>query len=481
MQMNIEAFKTKRILVVGDIMLDNYYKGAVNRISPEAPVPVFLKQKETSVLGGAANVAANLIAAGQNASIMSIIGKDANGEELKRLIEAKGIGSELLFKVNRKTTVKTRFLADNNQQLLRMDVEDSSDVSEEVAKTIIEQFCTHILEYNLIILSDYKKGFLTYYICQSVISAAKENNIPVLIDVKDEKTEKYCGATLLKPNRNELKQLSGMNVGCDEEIVLAAEKLRVKCACKYVLATLGSKGMVLIGDGIPFFLPAMTREVYDVSGAGDTTIAYLSVCIANGMSIRESMEIANYAASIQVGKVGTSSVELREVVETINESKSNVNHKILDDKEILSFRVKNTNKKIVFTNGCFDILHVGHKRYLQEAARLGDILIVGVNSDASVKRLKGPSRPVNPEQDRMEILSALGFVDYVVLFDEDTPYELIKTIQPDILVKGGDYSIENVVGRDIVEARGGRVELIQFVEGKSTSNIINKINTQSNE
>ena len=239
--------------------------------------------------------------------------------------------------------------------------------------------------------------------------------------------------------------------------------------------TLGARGMVLVGDGEPYFVKSLAREVFDVSGAGDTTISYLAACMVNGMTIRDAVDIANYAAGIQVGKVGTSSVRWQEVRDLMSNEDHGYLHKILTAEDVTRFREDNKDKKIVFTNGCFDILHVGHKRYLQQAATLGDLLIVGVNSDDSVRRLKGPDRPVNTEQDRAEMLSALGFIDYVVIFEEDTPYELIKKIQPDVLVKGGDYKPEEVVGRDIVEARGGRLELIQFVDGKSTTRIIEKI------
>ena len=457
-------------------MLDNYYVGDVRRISPEAPVPVFRKHSERSVLGGAANVAANLVAADQQVSMMSMIGKDVNGETLMGLFEQKGVSTKLITKLNRSTTIKTRFLADNNQQLLRLDVEDTNPISKEECDVMLEKLEKEIDQFDLVLMSDYLKGLMTPEFTQSVIRLAKEKDIPVVIDVKDPKYEKYYGATLLKPNLNELRALTGESAKTDEEIVSAAEELRKRCNCKYVLTTLGAKGMVLVGDGEPYFIKSLAREVYDVSGAGDTTIAYLATCMANGLSIREAMNIANYAAGIQVGKVGTSSVSWQEVRDLVSNEDHGAYQKILTKEDIVRFRKDNADKKIVFTNGCFDILHVGHKRYLQQAAALGDILVIGVNSDDSVRRLKGPDRPVNSEQDRAEILSALGFVDYVVIFDEDTPYELIKQIQPDVLVKGGDYKPEEVVGRDIVEARGGRLELIQFVEGKSTTNIINKIN-----
>lgn len=474
----LSKIRSRHILVVGDVMLDNYYVGDVRRISPEAPVPVFRKRSERSVLGGAANVAANLVAANQQTSMMSIIGRDANGKTMMQLFENLGINADLVINLQRSTTIKTRFLADNNQQLMRLDVEDTDPITKTESNKILKKLQKVIDKFDLILMSDYLKGLLTQEFTQGVIKMARKHDIPVVIDVKDPKYGKYYGATLLKPNLNELRSLTGKNVQTDEEIVEAAEELRKRSNCQYVLTTLGAKGMVLVGDGEPYFVKSLAREVYDVSGAGDTTIAYLATCMANEMPIRESVDIANYAAGIQVGKVGTSSVSWQEVRDLISNEDHGIAHKILSAEELNSFRKDNAQKKIVFTNGCFDILHVGHKRYLQQAATLGDILVVGVNSDASVRRLKGPTRPVNNEQDRAEMLSALGFIDYVVIFDEDTPYELIKKIQPDVLVKGGDYKPEEVVGKDIVEARGGQLELISFVEGKSTTNIIKKINQQ---
>lgn len=474
---HIEAIQTKSILVVGDIMLDNYYVGDIKRISPEAPVPVFRKKAERSVLGGAANVAANLVAASQKVSIMSIIGDDECGRSLLSLLHEKIIGTELLIMTPRQTTQKTRFLAGNNQQVLRLDVEDTTPIEKSLCEHILHDLKQCIGSFDLILLSDYMKGLLTYELTQGVIKMANEHRIPVIVDVKDPSVYKYKGATLLKPNQKELHDLTGMPVETDEEIVAAAESLRKQCDSLYVLCTIGARGMVLVGEGMePFFLPAETREVFDVSGAGDTTIAYLAASMASSIEMHEAITIANYAAGIQVGKVGTSSVYLHEVRDYLSNEDTGSFHKILSPASLATFREDNKDKTIVFTNGCFDILHVGHKRYLEQASVLGDVFVIGVNSDASVKRLKGPSRPVNSEQDRMEILSALGFVDYVVLFDEDTPYELIKKIQPDILVKGGDYTVDKVVGKDIVEARGGRVELIPFVDGKSTTSIINKIN-----
>ncbi len=471
----LNKIQQKNILVIGDVMLDTYFIGDVKRISPEAPVPVFRKKSERSVLGGAANVAANLIAAGQNVSMMAMVGKDANGERLKELFREQDINTDLILSFDRHTTEKTRFLANNNQQVMRLDVEDIEQLSDEDCRTMLEMLNEKITAFNLILLSDYLKGLLTVPFTCGVIQLAKEHGIPLIVDVKDPNAQKYGGATLLKPNLKELHDLTGMSVENREEIISASCYLREKCGCDYVLTTCGARGMILISDEEPYEVEAVGQEVFDVTGAGDTTIAYLAACMVNGFPMKKAVDLANLAAGIQVSKVGTSCVYWSEVRERLSGQGQDSIHKIIRGKAVKNFRNDHTGQKIVFTNGCFDILHVGHIRYLQEAAKLGDILIIGLNSDASVKRLKGPERPINSEQDRSEMLGALGFVDYVVIFDEDTPLRLIKEIQPDVLVKGGDYLPENVVGREEVEARGGKLVLIPFVEGKSTTNLIEAI------
>lgn len=472
----IEKIHNKSILVVGDVMLDTYYYGDVSRISPEAPVPVFKKKTEKCVLGGAANVAANLVSANQRVAVMSVIGDDTNGLQLKSLFEEKGVDAKMVLPITRRTTVKTRFLASNHQQLMRLDVEDTEPVTKEVSEVLLQKLNGIINQFDLILISDYLKGFLVRDLCQDVVKMAQAHGIPVIADVKDPNYGKYYGATLLKPNLNELRMLTGRNVQTDEDIVNASEDLRKSCDCRYVLTTLGAKGMILVGDGTPYYVKSKVREVYDVSGAGDTTIAYLAACMASGLPIRDSVDIANLAAGIQVGKVGTSSVSISELENALANKESQEIHKILSLAEVSKLRAEKVDKKIVFTNGCFDILHVGHIRYLQQASKLGDILIVGLNSDASVRKLKGKNRPVNSEEDRAEMLSVLGFIDYVVVFEEDTPYNLIKVVQPDVLVKGGDYRPEDVVGKDIVESRGGKVQILQYIEGKSTTGIINILN-----
>lgn len=472
---NLNNMRSKNILVIGDVMLDTYYTGDVKRISPEAPVPVFRKKAERSVLGGAANVAANLVAAGQKVSMMSIVGNDEIGEKLKRIFEEQEINTDLIIPLNRHTTEKIRFLASNNQQVLRLDVEDTGEISSSDCERMLMDLQKRIPSFDLILLSDYLKGLLTCQFTQGVIKAAQIAHIPVIIDVKDPMSEKYAGATLLKPNLKELHDLTGLPVDTDEQIVAASKELRNRCSVEYVLTTCGGRGMVLIDDNEPYFISAFGQEVFDVTGAGDTTIAYLGACMANGMCMRESVNIANLAAGIQVAKVGTSSVSWSEIRERMSEQVEGSIHKIICGKTVESFRRDHRNQKIVFTNGCFDILHIGHIRYLQEAAKLGDLLIIGLNSDESVKRLKGPERPINNEAERAEMLAALGFVDYVTVFTEDTPLELINMIQPDVLVKGGDYAPNDVVGKKEVEGRGGKLVLIPFVAGKSTTNIIEKI------
>lgn len=471
----LNNIRQKNVLVVGDVMLDTYFYGDVKRISPEAPVPVFTKKEERSVLGGAANVAANLISAGQNVFLMTVVGKDQAGEEVRRKFEEKGINIDFVFVTDRNTTVKTRFLASNNQQVMRLDVEDISELQECDYEKLLFELEQKINQFDLILLSDYLKGFLSFDFTQKILKMASEKGIPAIVDVKEQKAEKYKGAYLLKPNKKELANMTGMRVSNDSEIIKAAQELREKCECKYVLATCGARGMVLVSEEEPYFIESVGKEVYDVTGAGDTTIAYLAACMVNHIPMKKAMEIANYAAGIQVSKVGTSEVVWQEIRDYMSEQMEGSRHKLIAGKMVEELRENYRNKKIVFTNGCFDLLHTGHIRYLQETAKQGDVLVVGLNSDSSVRRLKGAERPINNEQDRAELLCALEFIDYVTIFEEDTPYELIKKIQPDVLVKGGDYNEDNVVGTDIVKANGGKLVLVPFVEGKSTTNIVNKI------
>ncbi len=471
----LDKIESKSVLVIGDVMLDIYYNGEICRISPEAPVPVFRKKSERSVLGGAANVASNLAAVGQIVSVLTVIGEDENGRKILQYFANKHINTNLVMRQNRDTTVKVRFLANNNQQIMRLDIENTEEITADTGRTLLSQLEKEIDKFQLIVISDYLKGLLSYEFLQKILEIAKSKGIPAIVDVKGEDAEKYRNAYLLKPNLKELQDLTNMEVETKEDIIKASSYLRKRCGCQYILTTCGAKGMILTGDDYIYDIPAVGKDVFDVTGAGDTVIAYIAACIANGFQMEDSVDIANFAAGIQVAKVGTSDVSIQEVREYLVTQKGETVHKILKAETIQSFRNIYKDKKIVFTNGCFDILHIGHIRYLKQASLLGDTLVVGLNSDTSVKRLKGTKRPVNSQEDRAELLCALSFVDYVVVFEEDTPYELIKKIQPDVLVKGGDYDKDAVVGKDVVEARGGNLVLIPYVEGKSTTGIIDKI------
>lgn len=481
--MNIETqlnnIKTKNILVVGDIMLDKYFFGEAKRLSPEAPVPVLHKKRETTVLGGSANVARNLVRARQNVSIMSVIGNDEEGKILKSILEESKIKTDLLIlDETRRTTVKTRMIGPNNAQMLRLDVEDTTPISDEIFDKMIKQYEAKIKDFDIIILSDYKKGVLTVENTAKMIEIANKNNKITLIDTKEPSYAKYKNAYLIKPNLEELRRLTNMSVENDDEIAQAATELRNQTGAKYVLATRGKDGMTLVDGKEVHHIRGVSREVYDVSGAGDTAISYLAVGLANNFQIEDTIVLANAAGAVEVSKMGTYAVSIEEIRDFISKENDITFEKklpIVDELVKILDEERKKGKKIVFTNGCFDIFHVGHSRYLRQASTYGDILVVGVNSDSSVKRLKGPERPIISENERMELLADLESVSYVVKFEEDTPYELIKKLQPDIITKGGDYKPEDVVGKDIVEANGGEVIICKLVEGKSTTNIITKV------
>lgn len=472
--------KYRKILVIGDAMLDTYSIGTVERISPEAPVPVLLKQKEKNVLGGAANVAANIKGAGCDTWLACVIGEDDIGDEIRRMLQQNEIHTDFVIGVtNRRTVRKSRFVTNDGQQLLRMDEETTDAISTEVADKLLGLLRNSLKTFDAIVLSDYLKGLLTEYFTKSIISLARDFLKPVLIDIKDTNIEKYRGAYLLKPNKFELKTITGLSVDTPDDLVNAGRYLKEKTECKYVLVTLGNEGMILIGDRVRKF-PSIEMEVFDVSGAGDTALAYLAAGIVSGSGIDDSVSLANTAAGVQISKSGTSIVYLEEVERVLGNGQiQNFEKKSITCDMLPVLRKRMKGRKITFTNGCFDILHVGHIRYLQEASRLGDILVIGLNSDNSVHRLKGGIRPINNISDRIEMLSAYSFIDYIVVFDENTPIKLINALKPDYLVKGSDYkNIKNVAGWDFVISYGGKVKLIDYVKGKSTTDIINKANCE---
>lgn len=459
-----------KALVIGDIMIDKYIIGKTKRISPEAPVPVLLIDKMYNKLGGAANVANNLVCNGVKTDIIGLLGNDEDGLCTIELLKKADIGYKNIFMdSNRPTTVKCRCLGQNNQQILRLDTENSNSILAETADYLLELIKKNINNYAIVILSDYLKGLLTPYFTKEVINIANEHNIPVLADIKDINFNKYSNSFLLKPNKLELCTIMG-SASTKKELIEAGQRLREKASVKYVLTTLGADGMMLIGENnLVSFIESEAKEVYDVTGAGDTVIAFLALGLLKGMEILDAVNFSNVAAGVKVSKLGSSAISEFEVLK----AQKGINKKILEISE-LDF-IDRKNKKIVFTNGCFDVLHLGHISSLQSAKKLGDILIVGLNSDNSVRKLKGSERPYNNEVARATLLAALEYVDYVCIFDDETPYELIKKIRPDILVKGKDYQDKEVVGSDIIKIYGGEVILIDLIDGISSTKLINKI------
>ena len=465
-------------LVIGDLMLDEYLWGRADRISPEAPVQVVDVVREELRLGGAGNVVHNLAALGAQVSVCSVVGDDQNGRELLGQFCHHHINTSAIFQdPDRRTSRKTRVVA-AHQQIVRIDRE-----SREVLPVVVEQqLCSwitaHAGEYKVVVLSDYNKGVLTPAVIASAISAAATVGIPVLIDPKGTDFTRYGGATLLTPNRKEAEAASGIAITDAASLAQAAGAIMAATGLQYLLITRSEEGMSLFSNnGEVIHIPTVAREVFDVSGAGDTVLAALAVGIASGLSMVDSARLANVAAGIAVGKLGTSIVTPQEIIDTVSLEHKDSHSKIksLDVLIPLINAEKNRGKRVVFTNGCFDLLHAGHVKYLQKARNLGDLLVLGLNSDASVRRLKGAKRPLIDQDERAHLLAALDCIDYVIIFDEDTPLELITALKPYILAKGGDYSLDGVVGRDIVESYGGRVELVTFVDGKSTTNIIERI------
>ncbi len=465
---DLNIIQSKNILVIGDVMLDTYYTGEVKRISPEAPVPIFRKESERSVLGGAANVAANLVATMQNVSVMTVVGNDFVGEKLKDLFIKQGINTDLVFPLDRHTTEKTRFLASNNQQVLRFDVEDTEEINTDECNFLLGKLQDKITTFDLIIVSDYLKGLLTFEFTQGVIKLAKKNNIPIIIDVKDSKFTKYMGATLLKPNLNELHNLTGMAIDTDEQIVEASRALKENCFVDYVLTTCGGRGMVLVQDNSHYFISAYGHEVFDVTGAGDTTIAYLGACMVNGLSMQKSVDIANVVAGIKVSKAGTSCVYWSEIKEKVSSLTGGTKHKIVEAMALDSICIEH-HKKIVFMNDCTDGIKIEYVRHLQEVSTLGEILVLGLNSNAYLNNIG--EHDINKRRiyllERAELLAALSVVDYVIIYNEDKFLELITKIEPSVLVKNSDDYLPNEenIKREIV-SYGGKLVCIPFMSCK---------------
>ncbi|MFZ9659649.1 MAG: D-glycero-beta-D-manno-heptose-7-phosphate kinase [Arcobacteraceae bacterium] len=469
----IDIGKIPKILVIGDLMIDHYLWGNCSRISPEAPVQVVDIKKETTVLGGAGNVVNNLRALGANVTVMSVIGNDEVASELSMMLDNLGCERFLILDDKRKTTKKSRIIA-SHQQVVRYDRESKNEIDMQSEKSLNIKVFETIHEYDLVILSDYGKGVLTETLVNRIIFAANGANIKVLIDPKGDDYRKYKGAYLLTPNKAEATLATGIDIIDDSSLMAALKKLRDVADLSIPMITLSEDGIAILVNEKIIKKPTVAREVYDVTGAGDTVIASLGYSLAKNDNIEKSVEFANLAAGVVVGKLGSATATIDEIEEyksTLHKSSIESHIKTFDEITSIVDRLKGKGKKIVFTNGCFDILHRGHVSYLDVAKSFGDVLILGLNSDDSVRRLKGDSRPINNQEDRGFILAALESVDYVVNFYEDTPYELIKLIKPDVLVKGADYEDKEVVGSDIAS----EVRLVTFIDGKSTTSTIDKI------
>jgi len=467
-----------RCLVIGDLMLDEYLWGKAERISPEAPVQVVDIVREELRLGGAGNVVNNLVSLGAQVAVCSVIGEDGNGRSLLNDFNQRAVAVDGIFcDPARRTSRKTRVVA-SNQQIVRIDRESRDPLSVEMEGQVCSWITAHAAAFNVILLSDYLKGVLTRRVIASVVTAAAPTAIPVLVDPKGTDFSRYQGVTILTPNRKEAEAAAGIPIRDSESLGQAAGLIMERAGLDNLLITRSEEGMSLFShSGEAVHIPTVAREVFDVSGAGDTVLASLAIGVAAGLGMAEAARLANIAAGIAVGKLGTSTVSPAEIINAValthSDSDSKIKH--LDVLTAIITAEKARGKRVVFTNGCFDLLHAGHVKYLQKARCLGDLLVLGLNSDASVRRLKGEKRPLIGEDERAHILAALDCIDYVAIFDEDTPLELITALKPDILAKGGDYTVDGVVGKDVVEAYGGRVELVSFVDGKSTTNIIERI------
>jgi D-beta-D-heptose 7-phosphate kinase/D-beta-D-heptose 1-phosphate adenosyltransferase len=478
------TFHGSRVLVIGDIMLDRYFWGKVRRISPEAPVPVVKMRHITETLGGAGNVANNLAGLGCSVRVIGICGEDRTADGLRQLFKQKQIEDGLVTHATRPTTTKTRIMA-HKQQVLRLDEEDAQPLPADLLQTVFKHVGQAIAGSQAVIISDYGKGmFADREFTQKIIQSAHGHNIPVLVDPKGVDWQRYAEATCITPNTAELEAVAGKPLEDDEALLIStAGKLRKRLDLSWLLVTRGAQGMCLVGpQDQTIRIPAQAREVYDVSGAGDTVIATLAAMLAAQASMADASRAANLAAGIVVGKLGTQPVLNSELSVALAYADRQHQYpyaaakmRALDSALASIQEWKTASDKIVFTNGCFDLLHPGHISLLHQARAFGDRLVVGLNTDDSVRRLKGPQRPILSENDRAAMLSALECVDLVVLFDEDTPLALIEAIQPDILVKGSDYNPDQVVGKDIVEAYGGTVKLVKLIKGYSTTRLTERV------
>ena len=475
----LASFHRARVLVLGDVMLDRFVYGSVDRTSPEAPVPVMALERTSNIPGGAANVARNVAALGSRVVLIGVVGEDEPGAELRRqLAGVASLRMQLFTDTSRPTTIKTRYVADR-QQVLRADVELAAPLAEPLAARVLAEFGAALAEADIVILSDYGKGALSDSVTAQAIAAATAAGKPVLVDPKSRSLLKYKGATVLTPNKLELQTACGHECSTDAQVVAAARHILAQGICTTVVATRGKEGMSIIqAAGSALHIRTVATEVYDVTGAGDTAVAAMAVGLASGADISSVARLANVAAGIVVGKYGTATATADEILARLSGAQdSGVAHSnfTLERAQLLVARWRTLGLRVAFTNGCFDVLHPGHVSLLNQARRCADRLIVGLNSDKSVRRLKGPTRPIQDAGARAMVLNSLRAVDAVVIFEEDTPLELITALEPDVLVKGADYTVDAVVGADLVLRRGGQVVLADLVPSYSTSETIRRI------
>lgn len=476
----VTALAGAPVLVVGDVMLDRYVYGSVERISPEGPIPVLRVESETAMLGGAGNVVRNLAAIGGLPHLVATIGKDSAGQEMRALLDDAGtsVSVDLIELPGWVTTVKTRFVS-ARQQLLRADKEDSATVDPEPEHLIIVAAKAALTQSEAVVLSDYGKGVLTQSVLSQIIEAARAASKPVIVDPMGADYSVYRGADLLTPNVKELEYATGISVIDDVGVVAAAEKVLATCGIGGVLVTRGADGVTLVRSGEdPVHLLPRALEVFDVSGAGDTVVAVLACALAAGLPLVEAMELANVAGGIVVGKVGTAVVGADELSSAAARQWRDSAEAKVQSREVLAARVEGWRQSgcsVGFTNGCFDLLHPGHVSLLQQAKSVCDRLIVGLNSDVSARALKGSGRPVQDEAARAVVLASLATVDAVVLFSESTPLSLIEAIRPNVLIKGADYELHEVVGAELVQGYGGKVLLANLAKGHSTTETITRL------
>jgi len=476
----VERLRDTRVLCVGDVMLDRYIYGDVKRVSPEAPIPVLKVREERAMLGGAGNVARNLAAIGARVSFVSVVGADTEGDEIAAMLEVlNGSDAHLVRDASRRSTVKTRYVG-MNQQMLRADQESDEALSLARQDDVLRQIRALLPKAQVLILSDYGKGVLTSDICRIAIEEARDLSVPVIVDPKGRNYSPYSGATVITPNKRELGEATGCGVNDEASIIEGARGLIGQFGIRSVLVTRSQDGMSIVGhDGGVTHLLAEAREVFDVSGAGDTVVAVLASAMAAGLPLTDAAGLANVAAGLVVGKVGTAVVYRDELTAKLRERKLTTLDNKVATRNVARDIVENWRRKglrVGFTNGCFDLLHPGHVTLLAEARAKCDRLVVGLNSDASVTRLKGPTRPVQPDVARATVLAYLANVDLVVMFEEDTPENLITLLRPDVLLKGGDYTVATIVGAEFVQSYGGKVEIIDLVPGFSTTKTVEKMN-----